>query len=103
MAGDGITAEAMRRAALAGAAPPEGLDLPLRALWWAAGGDWTRAHETAQQGEDAEAAWVHAWLHRQEGDLSNADYWYRRAGRRRPEASLEAEWTAIAEALLARA
>lgn len=100
--GGGMTAEEMRQAARAGSVPPDGLDLALRALWWAAGGDWTRAHETAQQGEDAASAWVHAWLHRQEGDLSNADYWYRRAGRRRMEGPLDAEWTAIAEALLAR-
>lgn len=99
--GGGMTAEEMRQVARSGSAPPDGLDLALRALWWAAGGDWARAHETAQQGKDAAAAWVHAWLHRQEGDLSNADYWYRRAGRRRMEGPLEAEWSAIAEALLA--
>ncbi|MBX9701964.1 MAG: hypothetical protein K2X74_21190 [Acetobacteraceae bacterium] len=97
-----MTAEDLHRSALADAAPPEGLGLPLRALWWAAKGEWTRAHEVAQEGEDADSAWAHAWLHRQEGDLSNADYWYRRAGRTRSPASLEAEWHAIAGALLAQ-
>jgi hypothetical protein len=73
----------------------------LAALWWQARGDWARAHEAAQADEGAEAAWVHALLHREEGDLANADYWYRRAGKRRPSGALSEEWTAIAVALLA--
>lgn len=85
--------------ALKDLATAEGLPAPLAALWWDARGDWQRAHEAAQSVDTAEAAWVHAYLHRKEGDLSNADYWYRRAGRRRAQTSLEAEWAEIAAAL----
>jgi len=73
----------------------------LAALWWQARGDWQRAHEAAQADEGRDAAWVHALLHREEGDLGNADYWYRRAGRQRPAGALTDEWAAIAAALLA--
>ena len=88
------------RASLSGTAPPPGLGSALRALWRDAQGDWDRAHELSN---DAGVAgdWVHAYLHRKEGDLSNADYWYRRAGRERPDLSLEQEWAAIARELLA--
>ena len=72
----------------------------LVALWWAGRGDWHRAHETVQDLEGREAAWVHAHLHRQEGDLDNARYWYRRAGRRPREGALEAEWKEIVRILL---
>jgi hypothetical protein len=95
-----MTREELRRSATEDPAPPPGLAPPLLALWWEARGDWAAAHEAAQAGEDADSAWVHALLHRREGDLANADYWYRRAGRPRPAGSLEAEWAAIAEALL---
>ena len=54
---------------------------PLRALWFAAHGEWQSAHEEAQEGDDAESSWVHALLHREEGDQSNAAYWYRQAGK----------------------
>jgi hypothetical protein len=77
----------------------EGLPAPLAALWWDAQGDWPRAHEAAQAAEDADGAWVHAYLHRKEGDLANADYWYRRAGRKRAEVTLKAEWAALVTAL----
>ncbi len=81
---------------------PAAPDVPaLAALWWQAQGDWARAHEAAQADEGAEAAWVHALLHREEGDLGNADYWYGRAGKRRPSGALRDEWEAIAAALLA--
>jgi hypothetical protein len=53
----------------------------LRAVWYGLHGDWEAAHELAQAQDDADGAWVHAWLHRMEGDLGNADYWYRRAHR----------------------
>jgi len=78
---------------------PAGLAPPLAALWWEARGDWARAHAAAQADSGQAAAWVHAYLHRVEGDLDNADYWYRRAGRPRPAMPLEAEWAAIAAAL----
>jgi hypothetical protein len=90
------------RASLADAAPPAGLAPPLAALWWDARGDWARAHTIVMGAEGAEAAWVHAYLHRKEGDRANAGYWYRRAGRTMPEGPLDAEWEAIATALLAR-
>jgi hypothetical protein len=95
-----MTADDLQRSATRDAAPPAGLSVPLCALWWAAKGDWPAAHRMAQEGEDAASAWAHAWLHRQEGDLANAEYWYRRAGRPRSSLGLEAEWHAIAAALL---
>jgi len=90
----------LRRLATQDTGPPPGLSDPLLALWWDAHGDWERAHEHAQGGGGADSAWVHAYLHRREGDLANADYWYARAGRRRPNVALEAEWGEIAAALL---
>ncbi len=80
--------------------PPAGLSLPLAGLWWDAKGDWTRAHESAQQDERRDGAWVHAYLHRKEGDLSNAGYWYRRAGKPASQSSLDEEWLEITESLL---
>ena len=69
-------------ASLASDSPPASLSRPLLALWHLAKGDWNRAHGVAQEDEvDRECAWVHAHLHRVEGDLGNAGYWYRRAGR----------------------
>jgi len=62
-------------------APPSSLTPMLRAVWHGLRGDWDAAHELAQAQDDAEGAWIHAWLHRIEGDLGNADYWYRRARR----------------------
>jgi hypothetical protein len=88
------------RASLTAGSPPSGLTPPLEALWHDAKGDWTRAHSLAQQVESVDGAWVHAYLHRKEGDLGNAGYWYRRAGRSKASMSLEEEWAAIAEALL---
>lgn len=90
------------KASLAAAAPPEGLPPPLLALWHAGRGDWSRAHGIVQDEGDADSAWVHALLHRQEGDLSNAAYWYRRAGRPSAGSSIDAEWDAIAAALCAQ-
>ena len=76
-------------------------DPAIAGLWWAAQGNWDRAHACAQEGEGGKAAdWVHAYLHRVEGDLSNAQYWYARAGKPVSEASLEDEWDEIARALL---
>jgi hypothetical protein len=88
------------RSSLAAAAPPGSLPLALRGLWWDAKGDWAQAHECAQEQDDEAGAWVHAYLHRKEGDLGNAGYWYRRARKAMPEGTLEAEWAAIARALL---
>lgn len=83
-------------------APPPGLHPLLLALWHEARGDWEAAHRIAQADEGPDAAWVHAYLHRAEGDLGNAGYWYRRAGRTAADGPLEAERRAIAAALLER-
>jgi hypothetical protein len=87
------------KASLGSPDPPAGLSLPLQALWWQAKGDWQRAHECAQQDESETGAWVHAYLHRVEGDQSNAAGWYRRAGRPAASGTLQAEWEEIAAAL----
>ena len=84
----------------AAAAPPAGLSAAVEALWWDAKGDWNKAHERAQAQDDAIGAWVHAYLHRKEGDQSNAGGWYRRAGKQPATVSLDAEWEAITRALL---
>jgi len=88
------------KASVSNAAPPAGLPPPVHALWWAAKGDWDTAHKIVMQEEGADAAWVHAYLHRVEGDLPNAGYWYRAAGKPVATGTLEAEWDAIAAALL---
>jgi hypothetical protein len=85
---------------LSGTTPPSGLSLALQALWHDAKGDWDTAHERAQEQEDRTGAWVHAYLHRKEGDETNAAYWYRRAGRPVATCSLEEEWAAIVDALV---
>lgn len=74
----------------------------LLALWWAGRDDWQRAHEVAQEIETRDGSWVHAMLHRQEGDLTNAGYWYRRAGRSVATGEIAGEWEAIVEELLGR-
>ncbi len=85
-------------------APPADLSLALQALWHDARGDWSRAHECAQADKGRDGAWVHAYLHRKEGDLGNAGYWYARASRKLPadRVTLDAEWAALARELLAR-
>jgi hypothetical protein len=90
------------RASLADAAPDTTLSPPLAALWWAAKGDWAQAHRIVQDESDANSAWVHAYLHRVEGDLGNAGYWYRRAGQAAAEDTLGAEWEQIVSVLLAQ-
>ncbi|HSI07520.1 MAG: hypothetical protein ACAH89_00830 [Rariglobus sp.] len=76
---------------------PAKLSLPLQALWHDARGDWERAHEVCQQAKSREGDWVHAYLHRKEGDAGNASYWYARAGRTMPgeRVELEREWAKI--------
>ena len=69
------------RQSLAATNPPAELTHALASLWWDAKGDWKQAHESAQQDEGPEGSWVHAYLHRKEGDRGNAAYWYTRAGR----------------------
>lgn len=78
---------------------PAGLDPARTGLWWAARGGWDQAHEAVQATPGAASDWVHAYLHRVEGDLENAAYWYRRAGRPVATGPLDAEWDAIAAVL----
>lgn len=89
------------RASLSASAPPPRATPALRALWLDAKGDWDGAHEAAQADGGGDGDWVHAYLHRKEGDVGNAGYWYRRAGRPVSKAPLAEEWAAIAVALLA--
>jgi hypothetical protein len=89
-------------ASLKDAAPPSGLGRPLASLWYVAKGDWDRAHRLAQEEKNRTGAWVHAHLHRVEGDEANAAYWYGQAKRSPSTASLKEEWEEIAAALLAR-
>jgi hypothetical protein len=83
------------RQSLTAAKPPAELTPALAGLWWDAKGDWTRAHESAQQDEGPEGSWVHAYLHRKEGDQDNAAYWYSRAGKPVCREPLDAEWLSI--------
>ena len=80
--------------------PPVALSPALQALWWAANGDWDKAHKIVMDDGGAESAWVHAYLHRVEGDVDNAGYWYRQARRKVADGSLDQEWAEIAAALL---
>ena len=81
--------------------PPPELTAPLRALWHDVRGDWDAAHQVAQDIDDPDGAWIHAYLHRKEGDLANAGYWYRRAKKPECRDSLDAEWASIVTAMLA--
>lgn len=88
------------RATLTSPEPPLGLSAPLSALWHDGRGDWEAAHRVAQDIDTPEGAWIHAYLHRKEGDPANAAYWYRRAAKPVPSVPLDAEWDAIVTALL---
>ena len=72
----------------------------LKALWYDKKGDWQQAHDLVDSLTDSDSSWVHAYLHRVEGDSWNADYWYRKAGRHRPNVNLEEEWKTIVQTLL---
>jgi hypothetical protein len=88
------------RQSVADAVPPAGLSPAAEALWWDAKGDWSKAHDRAQAQEDEAGAWVHAYLHRKEGDDANAGYWYRRAGKPSATGPLADEWIAITRVLV---
>lgn len=90
------------RSTLQAPAPPGGWSPALRGVWHALRGEWDAAHD-AVQADDRDCAWVHAALHRQEGDDANAGYWYRHAGRRAGAGAPEQEFAEIAAALLAAA
>jgi hypothetical protein len=91
------------RSSVRGEAPRTGLSAPLMALWWDAKGDWARAHALVDELKTVDGMAVHAYLHRKEGSASNADYWYRHAGRSFYRPTLEAEWAALVERLLSGA
>lgn len=79
---------------------PPAVNIYLQALWYDAKGDWHKAHSLVDSLHDETACWVHAYLHRREGDLGNANYWYQNAGKQMPVASLQQEWEQIVNALL---
>ena len=79
---------------------PDGIHTLLHALWHDAKGNWTEAHNLAQEIATKEGSWVHAYLHRKEGDVSNAAYWYRKAEKQLPVTSIDEEWEELVEALL---
>lgn len=92
------------RSSLGAAAPPADVGPALQALWWLAKGDWDQAHKVCQNHEDSDDVnWVHAHLHRQEGDLNNARGWYKRAGKSMPAGELQEEWSGLVAEFLARA
>lgn len=88
------------KASLENDEPPENISVYLLALWYDAKGDWNQSHTTIQDVDTTNAEWIHAYLHRKEGDSFNADYWYRRAGKKRPATTLEVEWNELVSAML---
>lgn len=88
------------KASLEQGTPPAGLSLQLKALWYDGKENWPKAHQQVDQQDDLESAHIHAYLHRKEGDVWNADYWYRRAGKTRPTCSLDEEWEQLLNAYL---
>ncbi|MEO6219877.1 MAG: hypothetical protein ABIO81_05575 [Ginsengibacter sp.] len=85
---------------LSGNKPPQNLSVYLNALWYDAKGEWDSSHKLIQDVADNNASWIHAYLHRKEGDMGNADYWYHCAGKEKPDLSLEKEWEEIATSLI---
>jgi hypothetical protein len=88
------------KASLAEAAPPAHLSVPLVSLWWMMKGDWKRAHDLVDKAEGRTEAWVHAHLHRAEGDQPNARYWYAQAGRAPTDSPLEYEREMMAKTII---
>ena len=80
--------------------PPQDLSIPLTALWWDAKGEWKRAHDLVDELETPDGIAVHAYLHRKNGEASNARYWYGKTGRDLSNLSFEAEWQAVVSQLL---
>ncbi len=85
---------------LSGDQPLQNASVYLKALWYDAKDKWDNAHKLIQDVDDKNAAWIHAYLHRKEGDIANADYWYSRAGKKRPSVSLKEEWEQIVTSLV---
>jgi hypothetical protein len=96
-----MEAESLAKSATEDSNPPAGLPAELRVLWLARAGRWDQAHDACQDLPDPAGAWIHAWLHREEGDYGNACYWYARAGKPAPgrHDSVEEEWFEIVRAL----
>jgi hypothetical protein len=90
------------RASLISSDPPKQLSLALAGLWWDAKGDWAKAHDSAQRDDGPDGSWVHAYLHRKEGDPANAGYWYGRAGKQYFRGALQEEWSFISSELLGK-
>ncbi len=80
--------------------PYQGISPLLKVMWLDAKGDWHGAHDIAQDIHDRNGSWIHAYLHRKEGDLANARYWYQKAGKNEPAVSLEEEWKILVSAFL---
>ncbi len=80
--------------------PPKGISKLCKAMWYDAKEDWDTAHQIAQSVDSRDGSWVHAYLHRKEGDISNASYWYHMAGRKMPQTTSEEEWKEIALELI---
>ncbi|RPH99157.1 MAG: hypothetical protein EHM72_11920, partial [Calditrichaeota bacterium] len=85
---------------LSSTTPPQGLSKPLEALWYDAKGNWDHAHDLVKDSWDESAFWVHAFLHREEGDYGNSSYWYRRSNKSQPSIPLQEEWEQIVKGLL---
>ena len=88
------------KASLNAGEPDPNFTVPLKSLWFDGKCDWQMAHQQVDHLSDRESAWVHAYLHRKEGDNANADYWYRRAGKTRPDIPLENEWEILVKHFL---
>ena len=83
-----------------GGSPPQSMSDTLKALWYDNNENWHTAHEIIQDIQSSDAFWIHAYLHRKEGDLGNALYWHNKAGQKKSEEELEKEWEQIAQHLL---
>ncbi len=94
------TVEEFAESITADSQPDESLPPALQALWWDRAGDFDKAHEICQTHNGRPVFWVHGYLHRKEGDLSNAGYWYGRAGKARHEGTVDEEWERIVQSLL---
>ena len=92
--------EALFTSSFNGDVPPDGTNIFLQSLWWEKRGDWKKAHDLVEQLNSVEAAWIHAYLHRVEGDEWNADYWYRRAGKQKSGKSIAEEWQYLVDYFL---
>ncbi len=95
-----MTADELAKSAATDVHPPDGINSAACALWLAKAGRWDAAHDLCEEIPNSDGAWIHAYLHREEGDLSNAAYWYSKAGKPTAQGSLEDEWLEMARALI---